>query len=480
MRRRLVAIAVVGLWLVMMATLVRRWILEVRPELVPGTYQSVLTRERRNYQWRKGIYWPTAAGLQRVGHTQTVFHYRNDAGYTIYNTTRVEVAVPGFLPRPTTFELDASAVVDATFALQRITMRLESEAVRARGFGRVANGKLALYVTVNDQEREPVVIDVPRGEVVAQGLSPLLALPPLKVGMKWSVLVVDPFRFRPSKVELEVVRREPLEWEGQRHDTYVVAIRAGGIPALAWVTPEGEVLREQTLFGLTFIKERVSEEGDAKQKREKPTTGRRGSAQRGAVVAPPQLPVLARGGAELDACADAREVEQGVVRRQAHAVALAGVGELDEPGDRLAAAEARERPRELGLHRLVALGVVEHAQQPGHRLPVVPAGEDLNGQALGGRTHVVERGHHRAAVAPRIVQRQNPTLEDQLTSRRGLAVAAQQLAHVPAVHARHEPTVAVVASHQQHRTHSHILEVENQLHGGTPATSGPRRSHVQV
>ncbi|MFC1806617.1 hypothetical protein ACFL09_06545 [Planctomycetota bacterium] len=262
MRRRLFILCVVGFWVVMMGTLVRRYLLEVRPEYVPGTWQSVLTRERRNYQWRKGIYLPTTKGLQRVGHTQTVFYYRGDRKYSIQNHTKATVAVPGILPKPTAFELMATALVTSDFSLERLTMRLDSEPVKAICHGHVENGKLILRATVNDQEQEPFEIDLPSGQVAAQGFSPMLALPRLEEGMKWEVVVVDPFTFRPSRVEMEVRRREKIEWQGTKVDTYVVAIRSGILGAVAWVTPEGEVLKEQTLFGLTFIKEPLPEESE--------------------------------------------------------------------------------------------------------------------------------------------------------------------------------------------------------------------------
>ncbi len=262
-RRRLIIVCITGVWVVMMATLVRRYLLEVRPEVVPGTWQSVLTRERRNYQWRKGIYLPTRRGLQRVGHTQTVFYYRADGKYNVHNETRVTVAVPGFLPKPTGFELMATALVGGDYALERLTMRLDSEPVNAICHGHVEGSRLVLRATVNGQEQEPFAIDLPTGQVAAQGFSPLLALPRLEVGMRWEAVVVDPFTFRPSKVEMEVRRRESLRWQGRDLATYVVSIRSGLVSALAWVTPDGEVLQEQTLLGLTFIKEPLPDEEGA-------------------------------------------------------------------------------------------------------------------------------------------------------------------------------------------------------------------------
>lgn len=262
MSRRLIFILVTGFWVLMMGTLVRRYLLEVRPEFVPGTWRSVLTRERRNYQWRKGIYLPRGGTLQRIGYTQTVFHYRHDGKYTIQNQTHVTIEVPGVLPEPTDADLMATALVSRDFTLERLTLRLDSEPLRAVCHGRNEGGTLVLRPTVNGQDQEPIEIAMPPGQVAAQGLSPLLALPPLEVGMTWETVVVNPFTFKPSKVSLAVKRRETLHWRGRNMETYVVMVRSGLAGIKAWVTPDGQVLREQTILGLTFIKEPLAgEEG---------------------------------------------------------------------------------------------------------------------------------------------------------------------------------------------------------------------------
>ncbi|MFW6107207.1 MAG: hypothetical protein ACOC8A_00805 [bacterium] len=259
MGTRWVAVGIVAFWAVMMGTLVRRWVLEIRPEHVPGTYQSVLTRERRDHQWRMGIYLPGPEGLKRVGFTQTLFDYR-DERFEIKNRTKVHVPVPGVLEKPTAFELNMTTLVSKDYQVEALAIRLHSPVVRAQCHGRMEGGKLVLYPTVDGREREPYELALPSGHVVTQELSPLLSLPRLSVGMKWSSVVIDPQTLEPRRVSLEVLRREELEWEGEMWDTYVVEIRSGlMMRAHAWVSRDGDVLKERTLFGLTFIKERVPE-----------------------------------------------------------------------------------------------------------------------------------------------------------------------------------------------------------------------------
>jgi hypothetical protein len=47
-------------------------------------------------------------------------------------------------------------------------------------------------------------------------------------------------------------------------ETYVVMVRSGLAGIKAWVTPDGQVLRERTLLGLTFIKEPLPEEAEGR------------------------------------------------------------------------------------------------------------------------------------------------------------------------------------------------------------------------
>ncbi|NQT51088.1 hypothetical protein HQ576_03510 [bacterium] len=265
MRRRLVILGVVGIWLVMTGTLLARYIRERRLASLPGTYRSILTRGRRNYQERLGIYWRG----QRVGHTQTLFYFRDDGKHDIQNKTEVVVAIPGF-PRATAFKLDMSVLVGQTLALESLRLRLESEVFTAECNGVTRKGKLTLYPRINDQRQEPIELDLPPGGVISQGLSPLLALPPLKEGMHWSTTVVDPFTLSPTQVTMRVVAREDLEWEGRTVRTHVVDIQSGlWMGARAWVSGDGEVLKQKTVLGLTFIKEPVPEHGSEGSERNK-------------------------------------------------------------------------------------------------------------------------------------------------------------------------------------------------------------------
>ena len=265
MQHRLVAVAVVGFWAVMMGTLVRRWLLEVTPALVPGTYRSVLTQERRDYRSRMGIYMrdrSSESGLRRVGTTETVFYYSADRKYRITNVTEVAMPVKGLLQQLSTFTLDTSVVVGKDHRLERFLVFLRSGLGHTECRGQVDGNELVLRTTILGEERVDR-LPLPPGGMVASGLSPLVALPPLREGMKWSVTVVDPLSFKPSEIELEVVRRETLHWEGRDVETHVLKVGPDYLKAQAWVSPEGDVLKE-TLFGLTFIKERPPSEADSK------------------------------------------------------------------------------------------------------------------------------------------------------------------------------------------------------------------------
>jgi hypothetical protein len=254
--RRLIILGVVGFWLVMLATLVRRYLEERRLERTPGTYRSILTRERRNYQERMGIYWQG----RRVGYTQTLFFYREDGKHDIQSKTQVKVAIPGF-PRATAFRLDTNALVGADLALETLWMRLEAEGMSVECHGQARDGKLLLLPRLNGQRQEPIELALPTGDMVSQGLSPFLALPPLDVGLHWRVTTVDPFTMSPMEVDVRVVRKEELEWEGRKVVTHVVDVQSGmWMAARAWVARDGTVLKQQTVLGLTFVREPVPDE----------------------------------------------------------------------------------------------------------------------------------------------------------------------------------------------------------------------------
>ena len=266
MLNRLVVTIVVGFWAVMMGTLVRRWLLEVKPEFVPGTYRSVLTASRENYQSRMGIFVPGKNGLRRLGYTETVFLYTPDHKRQITTTTRVQVPAPGLLQRLGEFDLVTVVAVGKDFTLERFSLALTSATIQIECTGAVEEGNLILRSRLRGEEEEVQSFPLPPGGVLAGGLSPLLALPPLRPGLQWSSVVLNPLTLEATPVRLEVVRGEPLEWEGRTWETHLVAIQSGYVRAQAWVSAEGEVLKESTLFGLTFIKERLPEKEGKKAK----------------------------------------------------------------------------------------------------------------------------------------------------------------------------------------------------------------------
>lgn len=261
MLNRLLVVIVVGFWAVMMGSLVRRWLLEVKPEFVPGTYRSVLTASRENYQSRMGIFVPGKTGLRRLGYTETVFLYTPDHKRQIATSTRVQVPAPGLLQRLGPFDLDTLLVVGRDFKLERFSLALKSSTIQLECTGTVDDGDLVLTSRLKGEEEEVQRFPLPPGGLVAGGLSPLLALPPLRPGLQWSSVVMNPLPLEATPVRLEVVRTEPLEWEGRTWETYLVAVRSGYVRAQAWVSAEGEVLKETTIFGLTFIKEPLPEKG---------------------------------------------------------------------------------------------------------------------------------------------------------------------------------------------------------------------------
>ncbi len=281
MQYRHVVVLVVGFWAVMMASLVRRWLLEVRPEHIPGTYRSVLTPERQHYQSRMAIYLP---GLkERAGYTETVFRYTPDRRYEITNTTRVQKLVPGELAKLGRFALDSVVVVNRHYGLEEFSMTLSSPLVQGACSGRVVGDALVVRTTLQGAEEQVHRLPLPAGGLVVGGLSPLLGLPPLRVGQRWAAAVLNPLTLAPEQVEIEVKREESLEWGGETWETHVVEIRSGLLTAYAWVSPNGEVLKERTAFGLTLVKERVLEE-DARP------TGRRAASTKSQAPTPKQVP----------------------------------------------------------------------------------------------------------------------------------------------------------------------------------------------
>jgi hypothetical protein len=140
------------------------------------------------------------------------------------------------------------------FKLQGFSILQEITGHRQQVEARVEGDQLVYQIKSRGYDREKS-IDFPRETLPSSTFLINLMADGLKVGQKGTLpLFLEPFQMFVD-LEYEVLRKESLEYQGQRVETFVVKQMFGGIESTLWVAGEGSVIKETTNQGFESFKE---------------------------------------------------------------------------------------------------------------------------------------------------------------------------------------------------------------------------------
>lgn len=261
---RFTTFVVVTFWAIMMALLVRE---EVLPRWRAGRDIGELRASTATLEFNRRVRWRLKRDDREVGQAVTWWEKGEDEGVVyvgeldlkqlpIEGAGRLGVAETPLLCRSRTY-LDSEWKL-VSFETE---VRLGDDMDLAKIQGKRVGERLDVTVEVG-QFRQTLQFFYDPEAVWSGSLLPPDRYGKLKVGDKWTVKTVNPMRGTPELVRCEVVSETMLPWNGRSIRVYTVQQRAGSVVTEAWVTAEGEVLRQTIPFGwLTYEAERVPDEG---------------------------------------------------------------------------------------------------------------------------------------------------------------------------------------------------------------------------
>ena len=233
-------IAVLTLWLVAMAALIRR---DVWPawtaQDVPRIQSTQFEQAKREEQF--GIF---DAQRQRIG-TAWSDVQREANGHTSLNGT---VLIDGLkLLPPVRFESATEFDTEGELDSFRLDVYGVPMIITVHGERRGIYFPCELQVGPMTRQAN---LDVSASRMIGESLRPFTVLPKLRVGQAWRMQILDPFSAIQSRkaefksVIAQVTGREsiPIEGKGQV-ECFVVQIRDQG--SMAWVADDGQVLRQE-------------------------------------------------------------------------------------------------------------------------------------------------------------------------------------------------------------------------------------------
>jgi len=248
--RRTASIVIVGFWVLMMGLLgLREWRARRSPGNLRG-YAALLRGRLLNTERQMGIY----HGGTRVGMTRTAYRFR-EGKYEVDSWTRL--ALPFLGQRPASIR----ALLTLDPCLQLTGLRgwlmlpaLSSQSVKLEGA--VANGEIEVKFIHQDEEVFRTKMPYRGEEILSNVFSPFTTMPELSVGKAWQIRMFNPLS-RSFETATAVVEAETtISIDGEEYRVFRAKVRARSGEATAWVTPEGEVVRQAVpRWGLVLLKE---------------------------------------------------------------------------------------------------------------------------------------------------------------------------------------------------------------------------------
>jgi hypothetical protein len=139
------------------------------------------------------------------------------------------------------------------FSLKSFTFRLQAGPITFRLKGGIQNNNLLLVHWLSGQEE---VQELPLSGPIylGAGIKSFLSNQSLRVGDTYKLALFDPATFSQTPVPLRVEGKETINIAGKSHETFRVVLNFHGARLRSWITPYGEVLKEEGFLGMTLVK----------------------------------------------------------------------------------------------------------------------------------------------------------------------------------------------------------------------------------
>ncbi len=249
-RRKLLYVLVTTFWAVMMVSLVRRDLLPAIPRPMSGemSFESVLAATPLPYSSRMAIYF----GEKKVGYADTTIEKQTAGWYRVGTNVTAEAPLP--FGENVRFRIFGHLILDERFQLRSLRLSFSSPIYRADMSGTVDLNQLELTIESDGTTwRRKVPIDT--AQLMSNSFFPFVRAPWLRPGESWTISLLNPVTFETEQVVAKVERTEKMTVSDKEETVHVVVMNYAGQELRAWVTRDGEVVRQETSLGLKMIRE---------------------------------------------------------------------------------------------------------------------------------------------------------------------------------------------------------------------------------
>lgn len=145
------------------------------------------------------------------------------------------------------------AKLEPDFSLKSFTFRLQAGAIHYNLSGGIEDGNLLLVSQMAGQESSQ---QIPLSDPIylGSGMKSFIAQQHLREGNTYRLALFDPSTLSQTMVPLRVEAKETIQIGSRKLEAYRVVLEFHGVKLKTWVSPYGEVLKEEGFLGLTMVR----------------------------------------------------------------------------------------------------------------------------------------------------------------------------------------------------------------------------------
>lgn len=175
--------------------------------------------------------------------------------YHLLEESEMEILALGSVQRVTTV---INSYTTRNFLLKYFDFTMHSDATSMKIKGAVLGKKLVLDITTGGQTRtEHIPLNSP--PYLSPNIKPALLLMGLEPGKKYRFPLFNPATMSTEEATVTVESRETIKVGGTEQVVYKLKESFQGMETLAWMTQDGETIREESALGYHILKESRAE-----------------------------------------------------------------------------------------------------------------------------------------------------------------------------------------------------------------------------
>jgi len=190
---------------------------------------------------------------RRAGYSHTQLLPQKD-GYTVIEELFFRL---NFMEKVQDVFFNVQGQLAQDFSLKSFTFRLQAGPISFRLRGQVQDRLLTLVTSMAGQDKSQQ-LSLSGPIYLGSGIKSFLSHQPLRVSDTYQLGLFDPTSMSQTPVSLHVAAKETVRLQGADEEAFRVDLTFHGARLSSWVTPYGELLKEEGFLGMTFI--RTSEE----------------------------------------------------------------------------------------------------------------------------------------------------------------------------------------------------------------------------